>query len=131
MKCMICDGEFTPKTKRSKTCDNADCKKKLNRITYNKYWKKLDINSKREKILDQIVKGNRYSRKFSDIKTLCKCPGCSKMHIVSLEEPGWTGNGIPRIRCSNWPYCARKESEFDCDETNIPEIFEYGNRASL
>lgn len=128
-ECLICRCNFFPKKVDSKTCDKDECKKAIQTIYNRKCWDRKTPEQRREKHLRLIEYGTVCNRRETDIRIMAKCPGCGKMHIVSFPEPGWTGNGTPRIRCVNFPYCARKEYEYDCDETAIPEIYESCNRA--
>lgn len=129
-QCAVCKADFYPIRVDSKCCSD-ECREQF-KIEYDRiYSKKTTPEKRKEKHKKLIEVGTLYYRKYSDLKVEAKCPGCHRIHEVSLEEPGWTGNGMPRIKCKNWPYCARKEYEYDCDETSIPDIFESENRCYL
>lgn len=129
--CMFCGKAYLPKKTDSKICDNPECKAKMNRKYMKTYWENLTESQRKQKHIHKIESGITYNRHMTDMKMIAICPGCGKRHIVSFPEPGWTGNGTPRIKCLDWPFCARKEYEYDCDDSIIPEIFESNNRASI
>ena len=129
-KCLICNKDYIAKDIRSDCC-GPGCKIEKQRRINADVSKKVTSEQRKEKHNKLIETGYLYYRKYTDIKQLAICPGCKRKRIISMPEPGWTGNGIPRIRCNNWPYCARYGYEYDCDETAIPEIYESGNRAAI
>lgn len=128
--CVVCGTAFYPKNKRSTTCGDS-CYSEMLRIKAREASNAKPLDIRKLKYISSVENGTKYVSYKHVCVTHAKCPGCKKDHVVEMDEPGWTGNGIPRIGCSNYPFCARESYQFDCDDTIMPEIYQSDNRGMI
>lgn len=110
--CIVCEGSFTPKYGKETICSD-ECKKKH----------RLNIAAKRSKIESSM---KCIEQQPIDVK----CPCCGRIRKYSFLY-AWTGNGMPRKRCDDWPSCGGIRRSMDCDDSYIPIIYEFDNRAAI
>lgn len=111
--CLICGNMFIPIYGAEKTCSD-ECR---NRRISNQNIERVKVDSSMQYIDGQPP---------IDVK----CPCCGRIRKYFFVY-SWTGNGMPRIKCDDWPSCGNVGRSMDCDDSYIPLVYESENRSMV